>query len=135
MEPTEDDIRYCRGHQLPLTCVTVTSDSKFVFSGAKDCSIIKCEEKEAWWQRAHTHMHMHTHTHQYTHTPVHTRARTHTHKCLHMRNHCHVYMSQCSLFFLCTQTLALNNSLHSFFSVLSSLSPLCLFLLSCFQGT
>ena len=39
-----DDIRYHRGHQLPLTCVTVTSDSKFVFSGAKDCSIIKCED-------------------------------------------------------------------------------------------
>ena len=135
MEPTADDIRYCRGHQLPLTCVTVTSDSKFVFSGAKDCSIIKCEKKEARRQHAHPHMHMHTHTYTNTRTHQHTHAHAHTHKCLHMRNHCHVYMSQCSLFFLRTRTLALNNSLHSFFSVLSSLSPLCHFLLPCFQGT
>ncbi|XP_078596302.1 U3 small nucleolar RNA-interacting protein 2-like isoform X1 [Branchiostoma floridae x Branchiostoma japonicum] len=39
--PTPADIQVLRGHQLPLTCLVVSSDSKHVYTGAKDCSIIK----------------------------------------------------------------------------------------------
>ncbi|XP_068107672.1 U3 small nucleolar RNA-interacting protein 2 [Hyperolius riggenbachi] len=38
-EPTE--IRLLRGHQLPVTCIVITPDDKHIFSGSKDCSIIK----------------------------------------------------------------------------------------------
>lgn len=40
-EPTADAVRVLRGHQLPVTCVVITPDDKFVFSAGKDCSIIK----------------------------------------------------------------------------------------------
>ncbi|KAI8504098.1 pre-rRNA processing protein [Branchiostoma belcheri] len=39
--PTPADIQVLRGHQLPLTCLVISSDSKHVYTGAKDCSIIK----------------------------------------------------------------------------------------------
>ncbi|XP_077987233.1 U3 small nucleolar RNA-interacting protein 2-like isoform X2 [Glandiceps talaboti] len=40
-EPTVDDIKVLRGHQLPITCLVISPDDKFIFSAAKDCSIIK----------------------------------------------------------------------------------------------
>lgn len=40
-QPTPDDIRVLRGHQLSVTCVVITPDDRFLFSGSKDCSIIK----------------------------------------------------------------------------------------------
>ena len=36
-----DDVRYLRGHKLALTCVAV--DDKHIYTGSKDCSIVKCE--------------------------------------------------------------------------------------------
>lgn len=42
-QPAIEDISVLKSkHQkLPITCVTVTSDDKFIFSGSKDCSIVK----------------------------------------------------------------------------------------------
>ncbi|XP_008103296.2 U3 small nucleolar RNA-interacting protein 2 isoform X1 [Anolis carolinensis] len=39
--PEASDIRILRGHQLPITCLVISPDDKCIFSGAKDCSIIK----------------------------------------------------------------------------------------------
>ncbi|XP_064399490.1 U3 small nucleolar RNA-interacting protein 2-like isoform X2 [Halichondria panicea] len=39
--PDPGDIRKLRGHRLPVTCVVATPDDKYVYSGAKDCCIIK----------------------------------------------------------------------------------------------
>ncbi|XP_024125683.1 U3 small nucleolar RNA-interacting protein 2 isoform X1 [Oryzias melastigma] len=39
--PDPTDIRVLRGHKLPITCLVLTPDDKFIFSAAKDCSIIK----------------------------------------------------------------------------------------------
>ena len=41
-QPSPDAFRVLRGHQLSITCLCISSDDKFVFSGSKDCSIIKC---------------------------------------------------------------------------------------------
>lgn len=41
--PDASEIRVLRGHQLPITCLVITPDDKYIFSAAKDCSIIKCE--------------------------------------------------------------------------------------------
>lgn len=41
IQPSQDAIRVLKGHQLPITCVCVSPDDKVVFSGSKDCSIIK----------------------------------------------------------------------------------------------
>lgn len=41
LEPAEDDIRVFRGHYLSVTCAVISNDSKFIYSGSKDCSIIK----------------------------------------------------------------------------------------------
>ena len=43
LAPSEDAIRVLKGHQLPVTCVTVTPDDKYIYSGSKDCCIIKCK--------------------------------------------------------------------------------------------
>ncbi|KAM7444018.1 pre-rRNA processing protein [Porites harrisoni] len=40
-QPSPDAIRVLRGHQLSITCLCISPDDKFVFSGSKDCSIIK----------------------------------------------------------------------------------------------
>lgn len=40
--PDADKIRFLKGHQLPVTCVAMTSDNRYLYSGAKDCTIIKC---------------------------------------------------------------------------------------------
>lgn len=42
VEPDSSEIRILRGHKLPVTCLVITSDDKYIFSAAKDCSIIKC---------------------------------------------------------------------------------------------
>ncbi|XP_071985235.1 U3 small nucleolar RNA-interacting protein 2 [Engystomops pustulosus] len=39
--PDPAEIRLLRGHQGPVTCLVITPDDKHVFSGSKDCSIIK----------------------------------------------------------------------------------------------
>ncbi|XP_074533771.1 U3 small nucleolar RNA-interacting protein 2 isoform X2 [Halichoeres trimaculatus] len=41
MPPDASDIRLLRGHKLPITCLVISSDEKYIFSAAKDCSIIK----------------------------------------------------------------------------------------------
>ncbi|XP_028432102.1 U3 small nucleolar RNA-interacting protein 2 isoform X1 [Perca flavescens] len=41
MPPDASEIRVLRGHKLPITCLVISSDDKFIFSAAKDCSIIK----------------------------------------------------------------------------------------------
>lgn len=42
MPPDASEIRVLRGHKLPITCLVITTDEKYIFSSAKDCSIIKC---------------------------------------------------------------------------------------------
>ena len=39
----KDNIRIFRGHQLSVTCLVVSSDDKFMYSGSKDGTIIKCK--------------------------------------------------------------------------------------------
>ncbi|OWF42493.1 U3 small nucleolar RNA-interacting protein 2-like isoform X2 [Mizuhopecten yessoensis] len=39
--PTVEDITVLRGHQLSVTCVVISPDSRHLFTGSKDCSIIK----------------------------------------------------------------------------------------------
>uniref|UniRef100_A0A7N4NMH3 U3 small nucleolar RNA-interacting protein 2 n=1 Tax=Sarcophilus harrisii TaxID=9305 RepID=A0A7N4NMH3_SARHA len=39
--PVAADIRVLRGHQLSITCLVITPDNSAIFSGAKDCTIIK----------------------------------------------------------------------------------------------
>ncbi|XP_013408089.1 U3 small nucleolar RNA-interacting protein 2 isoform X4 [Lingula anatina] len=41
VQPSPDDITLLRGHQLAVTCLVITPDEKHVFSGSKDCSIVK----------------------------------------------------------------------------------------------
>ncbi|XP_068702337.1 U3 small nucleolar RNA-interacting protein 2-like isoform X1 [Montipora foliosa] len=41
IQPPQDAVRVLKGHQLSVTCLCVSPDDKFVFSGSKDCSIIK----------------------------------------------------------------------------------------------
>ncbi|XP_029287444.1 U3 small nucleolar RNA-interacting protein 2 isoform X1 [Cottoperca gobio] len=41
MPPDASEIRVLRGHKLPITCLVISSDDKYIFSAAKDCSIIK----------------------------------------------------------------------------------------------
>jgi len=40
-QPSPAAIRVLRGHQLSITCLCISRDDKFIFSGSKDCSIIK----------------------------------------------------------------------------------------------
>ncbi|CAJ0940890.1 unnamed protein product [Ranitomeya imitator] len=41
LPPEPAEIRLLRGHQGPVTCLVITPDDKHVFSGSKDCAIIK----------------------------------------------------------------------------------------------
>ncbi|XP_069101612.1 U3 small nucleolar RNA-interacting protein 2-like [Argopecten irradians] len=41
LEPTLEDMTVLRGHQLSVTCVVISPDSRHIFTGSKDCSIIK----------------------------------------------------------------------------------------------
>ncbi|XP_076357390.1 U3 small nuclear riboprotein factor 55K isoform X2 [Tachypleus tridentatus] len=38
---TLDDLRVLRGHQLPVTCLVISPDSQYIYTGSKDCSVIK----------------------------------------------------------------------------------------------
>ncbi|KAM4652769.1 U3 small nucleolar RNA-interacting protein 2 [Discoglossus pictus] len=39
--PEPSEIRLFRGHKGPITCLVITPDDEYIFSGSKDCSIIK----------------------------------------------------------------------------------------------
>lgn len=39
--PDASEIKVLRGHKLPVTCLVISSDDKYIFSAAKDCAIIK----------------------------------------------------------------------------------------------
>lgn len=41
--PDPARIRVLRGHQLPVTCLVISPDDKFIFSASKDGSLIKCK--------------------------------------------------------------------------------------------
>nr|XP_057937633.1 U3 small nucleolar RNA-interacting protein 2 isoform X2 [Doryrhamphus excisus] len=41
LPPDASEIRLLRGHKLPITCLVISPDDKYIFSAAKDCSIIK----------------------------------------------------------------------------------------------
>ncbi|NWZ30606.1 U3IP2 protein, partial [Asarcornis scutulata] len=41
--PDPLSIRVLRGHQQPITCLVISPDDKFIFSAAKDGSVIKCK--------------------------------------------------------------------------------------------
>ncbi|CAL8337262.1 unnamed protein product [Lota lota] len=41
LPPDASEIRLLRGHQLPVTCLVISTDEKYIFSASKDCSIIK----------------------------------------------------------------------------------------------
>ena len=45
IRPESEEIKVLKSkHQkLPVTCLTVTNDGKFIYSGSKDCSIMKCK--------------------------------------------------------------------------------------------
>jgi len=36
-----ENIRFVRGHHLPVTCIALSPDEKTAFTGSKDCTIIK----------------------------------------------------------------------------------------------
>ena len=48
-EPSLDDLIILRGHQLSVTCTVISPDKRHVFSGSKDCSIIKCKSGSKYW--------------------------------------------------------------------------------------
>lgn len=39
--PDPSAVRFFKSHQLPLTCVAMTMDEKYVYSGSKDCTVTK----------------------------------------------------------------------------------------------
>ncbi|NXJ74526.1 U3IP2 protein, partial [Trogon melanurus] len=41
--PDPANIRVLRGHQLPVTCLVISPDDRFIFSASKDGSLIKCK--------------------------------------------------------------------------------------------
>ncbi|XP_071611880.1 U3 small nucleolar RNA-interacting protein 2 [Heliangelus exortis] len=41
--PDPTSIRELRGHRLPVTCLVISPDDKFIFSASKDGSLIKCK--------------------------------------------------------------------------------------------
>ncbi|NXY80027.1 U3IP2 protein, partial [Glareola pratincola] len=40
--PDPASIRVLRGHQLPVTCLVISPDDRFIFSASKDGTVIKC---------------------------------------------------------------------------------------------
>ncbi|KAG8436127.1 hypothetical protein GDO86_007293 [Hymenochirus boettgeri] len=49
LPPDPTEIRLLRGHQGPITCLVISPDDSYVFTGSKDCSIIKwsiCDGKK-----------------------------------------------------------------------------------------
>lgn len=41
--PDPTSIRVLRGHQLPVTCLVISPDDRFIFSASKDGALIKCK--------------------------------------------------------------------------------------------
>lgn len=41
--PDPASIRVLRGHQLPVTCLVISPDDRFIFSASKDGTVIKCK--------------------------------------------------------------------------------------------
>lgn len=41
LQPDIGDFTVLRGHQLPVTCLVISTDGKHIYTGSKDCSIIK----------------------------------------------------------------------------------------------
>ncbi|XP_074661787.1 U3 small nucleolar RNA-interacting protein 2-like isoform X2 [Tubulanus polymorphus] len=41
LPPEAEDISVLRAHQLPLTCLVISPDNKYIFTASKDCHIIK----------------------------------------------------------------------------------------------
>ncbi|KFQ93516.1 U3 small nucleolar RNA-interacting protein 2, partial [Nipponia nippon] len=41
--PDPASVRVLRGHQLPVTCLVISPDDRFIFSAPKDGSLIKCK--------------------------------------------------------------------------------------------
>ncbi|KAL3852706.1 hypothetical protein ACJMK2_016324 [Sinanodonta woodiana] len=52
VQPSDEDILILRGHHLAITCLVISHDDRFIFTGSKDCSIIKWDMKEK--KRVHT---------------------------------------------------------------------------------
>ncbi|KAK7916559.1 hypothetical protein WMY93_012320 [Mugilogobius chulae] len=52
LPPDASEIRVLRGHKLPVTCLVISSDEKYIFSASKDCSIIKWDVASG--KRLHT---------------------------------------------------------------------------------
>lgn len=46
VQPTSDELCVLRGHKLPITCLTLTSDGKTLFTASKDCCIIKYDVEQ-----------------------------------------------------------------------------------------
>lgn len=44
--PSQEELIIFRGHQLSVTCVVISPDSQYIYSGSKDCSIVKWSLKE-----------------------------------------------------------------------------------------
>lgn len=38
-----DSVKLYKGHHLSVTCVALTQDGKYAFTGSKDCTISKCK--------------------------------------------------------------------------------------------
>ena len=45
VQPAADRVRRlrCKQLQLPVTCAVLAPDDKFLYTGSKDCALIKCE--------------------------------------------------------------------------------------------
>ena len=45
LKPAADDLQVLRSkkQKLSVTCITVSTDEKYIFSGSKDRSIVKCK--------------------------------------------------------------------------------------------
>ncbi|KAM4612649.1 U3 small nucleolar RNA-interacting protein 2 isoform 2-T2 [Polymixia lowei] len=52
LPPDASEIRLLRGHKLPVTCLVISPDDKYIFSAAKDCSIIKWDVESG--KKVHT---------------------------------------------------------------------------------
>ncbi|XP_072308549.1 U3 small nucleolar RNA-interacting protein 2 isoform X1 [Eucyclogobius newberryi] len=52
LPPDASEVRVLRGHKLPVTCLVISSDEKYIFSASKDCSIIKWDFSSG--KRLHT---------------------------------------------------------------------------------
>lgn len=52
LPPDASEVRVLRGHKLPVTCLVISYDEKYIFSASKDCAIIKWDMQSG--KRLHT---------------------------------------------------------------------------------